>query len=291
MKIGFVGFGEAAFHIAKGLRQPGIASICAFDINVTSNMRQRAREAQTVLVDTNRELAQSCDIMLSAVTANQAANAAEQNAPYLTTSHIYADLNSVSPGLKQSIARVIQASGARFAEIAMMAPVPPYGHKVPMLAGGDGAQDFVAALAPFGISAEIVSREVGTAAATKMFRSIIVKGLEALLTECVLGASRYNADERVFASLAETFPAINWKELADYMVGRVVVHGERRAREMEEVAATLREIDIEPIMAEAIVRRMDWSVELGLKQIFQGEAPQSYRHVVDAATKKPVGAD
>jgi 3-hydroxyisobutyrate dehydrogenase-like beta-hydroxyacid dehydrogenase len=193
--------------------------------------------------------------------------------------------------LKQSIARVIQASGARFAEIAMMAPVPPYGHKVPMLAGGDGAQDFVAALAPFGISAEIVSREVGTAAATKMFRSIIVKGLEALLTECVLGASRYNADERVFASLAETFPAINWKELADYMVGRVVVHGERRAREMEEVAATLREIDIEPIMAEAIVRRMDWSVELGLKQIFQGEAPQSYRHVVDAATKKPVGAD
>ncbi len=159
----------------------------------------------------------------------------------------------------------------------MMAPVPPYGHKVPMLAGGDGAQEFVDQLAPFGISAEIVSREVGTAAATKMFRSIIVKGLEALLTECVLGASRYNADERVFASLAESFPGIQWKQLADYMVGRVVVHGERRAREMEEVAATLREIDIEPIMAEAIVRRMDWSVEAGLKQLFGGEAPKSYR--------------
>ena len=160
-----------------------------------------------------------------------------------------------------------------------------------MLAGGDGAPEFVEKLAPFGISAEIVSREVGTAAATKMFRSIIVKGMEALITECVLGASRYNADERVFASLAESFPGINWKELADYMVGRVVVHGERRAREMEEVAATLREIDIEPIMAEAIVRRMDWSVEAGLKQIFGGEAPKSYREVVDAAAKKPVGAD
>ena len=162
----------------------------------------------------------------------------------------------------------------------MMAPVPPYCHKVPMLAGGNGAPEFVEKLAPLGISAEIVSREVGTAAATKMFRSIIVKGLEALLTECVLGASRYNADERVFASLAETFPGINWKELADYMVGRVVVHGERRAREMEEVAATLREIDIEPIMAEAIVRRMDWSVEAGLKKRFNGEAPKTYREVV-----------
>jgi len=290
MKIGFVGFGEAACHIAQGLEQPGIASITAFDIQSNDKIRQRAREAQTRLLESNRELAASCDIMLSAVTADQALIAARQNAPYLTADHIYADLNSVSPGLKQSIARVIEASGARFAEIAMMAPVPPYGHKVPMLAGGAGAHDFVAALAPFGISAEIVSREVGTAAATKMFRSIIVKGLEALLTECVLGASRYHADERVFASLAETFPGIHWKQLADYMVGRVVVHGERRAREMEEVAATLREIDIEPIMAEAIVRRMDWSVETGLKQLFGGEAPKSYRDVVDAAAKKPVGA-
>lgn len=280
MRIGFIGFGEAAFHIAKGLGQPGIDSICAFDINVTEKVCQRARETGTRLVETNRELAQSCDIMMSAVTANQALNAAEQNAPYLTTAHIYADLNSVSPGLKQSIGRLIESTGARFAEIAMMAPVPPYDHKVPMLAGGAGAEDFVAELAPFGISAEIVSREVGTAAATKMFRSIIVKGLEALITECVLGASRYNADERVFASLAESFPGINWKELADYMVGRVVVHGERRAREMEEVAATLREIDIEPIMAEAIVRRMDWSVEAGLKKHFNGEAPKTYRDVV-----------
>jgi 3-hydroxyisobutyrate dehydrogenase-like beta-hydroxyacid dehydrogenase len=291
MKIGFVGFGEAAYHIAKGLRQPGILSITAFDINVTDKVMKRARETETRLAGSNQELAQSCDIMLSAVTANQAENAAEQNAPYLNSDHVYADLNSVSPGLKQSIARLIESSGARFAEIAMMAPVPPYGHKVPMLAGGAGAPEFVERLAPFGISADIVSRDVGTASATKMFRSIIVKGLEALLTECVLGASRYNADERVFASLAESFPGIQWKELADYMVGRVVVHGERRAREMEEVAATLREIDIEPIMAEAIVRRMDWSVEAGLKQFFGGEAPQNYRQVVDAGTKKTVGAD
>ncbi len=291
LRIGFVGFGEAAYHIAKGLRQPGIASIAAFDIKVTEMVRQRARETETRLLDTNQDLAEACEIMLSAVTADQVLNAAHQNAPYLTSNHIYADLNSVSPGVKQSIARVVEATGAGFAEIAMMAPVPPHGHKVPMLAGGQGAPDFVQKLAPFGISAEIVSREVGTAAATKMFRSIIVKGMEALITECVLGSTRYDADERVFASLAETFPGVNWKELADYMVGRVVVHGERRAREMEEVAATLREIDVEPIMAEAIVRRMDWSVEAGLKQIFHGAAPKNYRDVVDAVSKRTVGAD
>src|SRR5580700_820278 len=129
MRIGFVGFGEAAYHIAKGLRQPGIESITAFDIKVTDKVHQRARETQTRLVANNEELASSCDIMMSAVTADQAAAAAEQNAPFLTPDHLYADMNSVSPGLKQSIARVVASTGADFAEIAMMAPVPPYGHK------------------------------------------------------------------------------------------------------------------------------------------------------------------
>ena len=85
---------------------------------------------------------------------------------------------------------------------------------------------------------EVLPGEVGTAAAVKMCRSIVVKGLEALMCECMLGASRYEATAHVFASLNESFPGIDWQKLADYMIGRVVVHGERRAREMEEVADT-----------------------------------------------------
>lgn len=296
ISIGFVGFGEAAFHIANGLRQPGIRQIAAYDINTHTpglgeKIRQRAQQTETRLVETNEELVRTSGIILSAVTSNQAAPAAEQNAPYLHSGLLYADLNSVSPALKQSIARTITASGARFVEIAMMTPVPPYGHRVPMLAGGDGAPQFVERMRPFGLNIEIVSEEVGVAAATKMFRSIVVKGMEALLTECVLGASRYGAESRVFASLAESFPGLNWPELADYMVGRVVVHGERRAREMEEVAETLRALDIDPIMAEATARRMDWSAQLGLKALFHGEPPKSYRDVVDAIAKMAPVAD
>ena len=296
LSIGFVGFGEAAFHIAKGLRQPGVSSITAYDINtqtpgVGERIQKRAQETGTRLVETNQELVRSASVILSTVTANQAGPAAEQNVPYLTAQHFYADLNSVSPGLKQSIERTITASGARFVEIAVMAPVPPHGHRVPMLAGGKAAQEFAELLGPLGFSIEVVAEQVGTAAAIKMFRSVVVKGLEALLTECVLGATRYGADQRVFASLAESFPGINWKELADYMVGRVVVHGERRAREMEEVAATLRSLDIEPIMAEAIVKRMDWSAKLGLKNRFGGDVPKNYQDVLNVLAKMSAAAD
>jgi 3-hydroxyisobutyrate dehydrogenase-like beta-hydroxyacid dehydrogenase len=287
LSIGFVGFGEAGFHIAKGLREAGIERLIAFDVNADTpelgeKIRGRAAETATRLADTNEDLIRSCEIVLSVVTSDQAVKAAVQNAPYLRPGSVYADLNSVSPAVKQSIAQTIAATGARFVEIAVMAPVPPCGHRVPMLAGGEAAGEFAERLAPFGMRVEVVSREIGVAAATKMFRSIMVKGMEALITECVLGASRYGAESRVFASLAESLPGIDWEQLADYMVGRVVVHGERRAREMEEVAETLRSLDIEPIMAEATARRMDWSAQLGLKARFNGEAPRGYREVLDA---------
>lgn len=281
-RVGFVGFGEAGFHIAGGLRGAGIAGIIAYDINADTpglgeTIRRRAQETGTRLVDSNAELTSGSDIVISTVTANQALDAASQNAPGLRSGHLYADLNSVSPALKQKIDRVISATGARFVEVAVMAPAPPYGHKVPMLVGGAGGAEFIEQMRPFGMHMEFTSARVGEAAATKMCRSIIVKGLEALLTECVLGASRYGAEDRVFQSLAETFPGIDWPEMATYMVGRVVVHGERRAREMEEVAETLRSCGVDPLMAEATVRRMDWSAALDLKRIFGGEAPASHR--------------
>jgi len=281
-RVGFVGFGEAGFHLAAGLRGAGITGIIAYDINtntpgLSEKIRRRAEESGTRLVGSNAELTSGSDIVISTVTANQALEAARQNAPGLRAGQLYADLNSVSPALKQTIDRVISATGAGFVEVAVMAPAPPYGHKVPMLVGGAGGPEFIGRMRPFGMQMEFTSAKVGEAAATKMCRSIIVKGMEALLTECVLGASRYGAEERVFQSLTETFPGINWPEMATYMVGRVVVHGERRAREMEEVAETLRSSGVDPIMAEATVRRMDWSAELGLKRLFGGEAPSSHR--------------
>lgn len=289
-RIGFVGFGEAGFHIAGGLRSAGIQHIAAYDIHTWTPgrgeiIRQRAQETAVQLTDSNGELSGKSEIILSTVTSDQALIAAQQTAPGLSPTHLYADLNSVSPAVKQSIDRVISATGARFVEVAVMSPIPGYAHKAPMLVGGAGGEEFIRRMTPFGMRMEYTSPNVGQAAATKMCRSIVVKGLEALLTECVLGAGRYGAEEGVFKSLAETFPGIDWPRMATYMVGRVTVHGERRAREMEEVSETLRSIGVEPIMAEATARRMDWSAQLGLNRIFGGQPPANHRDFAEAVAK------
>jgi 3-hydroxyisobutyrate dehydrogenase len=289
--VGFIGFGEAGFHIARGLGGAGASRISAYDINTRTpglgeKIWRRARESEVALVESNAELARASDILLSTVTANRAREAAEQTAPFLEARHIYADLNSVSPALKQSIGEIVESRGARFVEAAIMSPVPPHGHRVPMFLGGASAQSFVELLAPFGMKLEIISDQIGAASATKMCRSIIIKGLEALLLECVLGAAPYGAAERVFATLEETMPGLNWPKLASYMISRAVEHGERRAREMEEVAATLRAIGVEPIMAEATVKRQDWLAKLDLLSQFGGRAPEDYHAVVQAIADK-----
>jgi 3-hydroxyisobutyrate dehydrogenase-like beta-hydroxyacid dehydrogenase len=294
MKIGFIGFGEAGSTLARGLRAAGVTDICAYDVNTNTTglgkkIRERADESKVCLVDSNVTLASMTEVLLSTVTANCALEAANQTAPHLKSHHFYADLNSVSPALKQSIDQVITASSARFVEVAIMSAVLPHGHRVPMLLGGPHAQAFADLFTPFGMRLEVLPGEIGAAAATKMCRSIIIKGLEALVLECLMAAHEYGAEDRVLASLSETFPGIDWPKLAGYMIGRVVVHGARRARELEEVAETLRDVGIEPLMAEATARRQDWCASLNLSQVLSSDQIEDYRKVL-AAIKNPTKA-
>jgi len=279
--VGFIGFGEAGSNIAKGLKSAGIKRIFAYDID-PDRVRSNATETETPLLVSNRELADAAQVLFSTVTCARAKEAAKQTAPFLKAHHLYADLNSVSPDLKKQINDIVSSAGAGFIEAAVMSPVPLHGHRAPMLLGGMAAPSFADLMTPYGMRLEVISETVGTAAATKMFRSIIVKGLEALMLECVLASAPYGADERVLSSLTESFPGIDWQRLANYMVSRVIVHGERRAREMEEVAETLESLGIEPIMAAAAARRQDWCAKLNITKQFGPQGPKTYREALEA---------
>src|SRR5262249_25054386 len=159
----------------------GVDDLLAFDINADAPrfgplIRRRAEQSGTILVDSSAALAREADVLFSTVTSSAAVDAANQTAPYLEERHRYADLNSVSPAVKQTIGTIIAAAGARFVEIAVMAPVAPYAHRVPMLAGGPEAKTFADAMTPLGMRVEVLEgAAIGSAAAVKMCRSIVVK--------------------------------------------------------------------------------------------------------------------
>jgi 3-hydroxyisobutyrate dehydrogenase-like beta-hydroxyacid dehydrogenase len=259
--IGFVGFGEAGFHLARGLRSAGAPPLVAFDIKAQDagaagdRIRARAADTGTCLAEHPRALADRAAVIISVVTAASAVDAATRIADALTSNHLYVDCNSVSPATKHQVAQAIGSGAGRFVEGSIMAPVPGADHRVPMLLNGPHAAALVSALTPFQMRLDIMDGAIGAAAAVKMCRSIVIKGMEALMLECTLAGETFGATDRVFDSLAETYPGMDWRKTARYMIGRIREHGERRAHEMEEVAAMLRESGIAPFMAEATARR------------------------------------
>jgi 3-hydroxyisobutyrate dehydrogenase-like beta-hydroxyacid dehydrogenase len=286
-RIAFIGFGEAGQTISRGLRAEGAADICAYDIlfddSANNGALKRSAEALGVGVAASHAAAvRDADLVFLAVTASSSLDAAQSCIPELKKGQLFLDINSVSPQRKLETAARVAASGASYVDVAVMAPVAPYQHKVPLLIGGPGAAGFLPRALALGMKAGFVSAEVGQASAIKMFRSIMIKGLEALTLECMLAASEYRVEERVLASMAETFPSIDWNRTSGYMLERVVSHGRRRAAEMREVAATLQGIGIEPLMATATAARQQWLADLDVKRHLGGRKTEDRAELIGA---------
>jgi len=169
----------------------------------------------------------------------------------------FLDINSVSPETKRADEAAIVKSGAAYVEAAVMAAIAPYGLKVPMLLGGKPAAELATILNPAGMKMEPVAAIVGQASAIKMCRSVMIKGIEALVVEGFLAARHYGVEDKVIASLDETFPGLNWNRQVGYMLERVLIHGRRRAAEMREAADTVAAAGLEPLMSTATARRQD----------------------------------
>ena len=269
-RVAFIGFGEAGQTISRGLLAANAARIVAYDILFAASppsAPQQAAQAMGIAIARDHVAAvREADIVFLAVTASSSLQAALSCLPGLREGQLFLDINSVSPQRKLETAARVAKSGAAYVDVAVMAPVAPYEHKVPCLIGGPGAAALLPRAQAMGMKMELVSAEVGQASAIKMFRSIVIKGMEALMVESMLAASEYRVEERVLASLKETFPTLDWEKLSGYMIERVVSHGKRRAAEMREVAETLKGIGIEPLMAAATAERQQWVAELGVKE-------------------------
>lgn len=276
MTLGIIGFGEVGGIFGRGLRgQNGIDAVLAWDLRFadaqTGAAARAAAQADGIeAVDGMAALCARADLLISAVTASNTLAVAQQAAPHARRGARFLDLNSASPGTKQQAAAALQAAGVDYVEAGVMTSVPPYGIRVPMLLGGAQAADLAQLLQAWGMDAKPVSAELGVASAIKMSRSVMIKGLEALVIESYATARRYGVEDQVLPTLKETFPQIDWDKQGAYFFSRVVQHGQRRAEEMREAARTVQEAGYEPLMAEAIARKQQAVADLARAGVFAG---------------------
>jgi 3-hydroxyisobutyrate dehydrogenase-like beta-hydroxyacid dehydrogenase len=215
------------------------------------------------------------------VTASQAVPVASACAPAVKKGAWFLDFNSASPGAKRRAAALIDPAGGRYVEGAVMTSIPPYRIKVPLLLGGSGASELAPLLMRLGFNAKVANAQLGVASAVKMCRSVMVKGLEAMVIESFTTARAYGVEDAVLASLAETFPGIDWEKQGAYFFQRVIEHGRRRSEEVREVAETVREIGLTPWSAQGTAERQAWIADLSEQGLFGSKGTKEFARSPD----------
>jgi 3-hydroxyisobutyrate dehydrogenase-like beta-hydroxyacid dehydrogenase len=272
-RIGHVGYGEVGTILAQALKPQALAWVGTWDVLLPDPvqgpaMAARARAAGVETCASADALYREANLVISAVTASNTYAAAEDAARSIRAGTFYFDLSSASPDTKARAAKLVEAAGAHYVEAGVMTSVPPYGIRVPMVVGGKRAVELARLLEPFGFALEVVSEDVGVASAIKMCRSVIVKGMEALVIESFTTARRHGVEARVLESLKETFPGLDWEKQGAYFFQRVIKHGKRRAEEMREAAVTVREAGFDPLMAAATAQKQAQVATLAAKGTF-----------------------
>jgi 3-hydroxyisobutyrate dehydrogenase-like beta-hydroxyacid dehydrogenase len=264
-----IGFGEAGSTFAAAGAWGARAAAFDIDPGRAGAMRTLGVAAQ----DSMALALADAPLILSLVTADQAAQVAQDAAAALRPGAVFCDMNSVAPQTKQGAAQAIEAAGGHYVDVAVMAPVDPARLSVSLLLSGARAGEAEAALATLGFGkTRIVGDQVGRASAIKMIRSVMVKGIEALTAECVLAASQAGVLDEVLASLDASERPRPWMERADYNLDRMLVHGTRRAAEMEEVVRTLEGLGTGADLTRGTVARQRAIGALGVKTPPQGLA-------------------
>ncbi len=289
--IGFIGFGEAAYEMAKGLTQEGVTGIIAYDpLLIEQDMSHIIKEKMTAVgvvpCADAKEVAIKRELLIVAVPAQFALAACEAVEEDLTASHLYVDVSASSPTVKKNIAAKIAKSNGKSVDAAMLGPLTVNQHKVPMFISGDGAHEFKKRMDPYGMNITVVSEQAGDASSIKLMRSIYMKGTAALLMELLEASRELKVEDQVLASIKETMEAVPFEQVVNQLVTGTSIHSERRGIELEGSLELLEQLSINSVMTQASKTKLDYVSQLGLRQSFKGNRPSNWQDVIDEVKVK-----
>lgn len=289
-RFGIIGYGEAGQAIAQGLCSNKGTSIGVFDIKFndeefSKSLGPKAKGQGVIVEEDMKSLVANNDIILSVVTGEVATQVVKDSLPFIKEGKVFVDMNTVSPREKMLMGELIEEKRGSFIEVAILGAIASYGFQSPMLVCGKRADEFVNLLGNMGFNVKFVSKEIGKASYLKMLRSVFAKGVEALLLEMLIGAERCDLLEQLMDAIVEHMDGSSFQEIANTWITTNVIHAERRTEEMKHVIGTLNELQVRPIMAEAVRDRLRTSSQSGLKDFFKGRKPDDYREVINAMVK------
>jgi 3-hydroxyisobutyrate dehydrogenase-like beta-hydroxyacid dehydrogenase len=286
LRVGFMGFGEAAWCFGRDLARAGLDGLVAYSRSgaraaAKDPLRRRAAQAGVELVATPRELCRRADVIIALTPGKTALSALRSALPHLERRHLYVDASSAAVKTMERAAALLEGR-AGFVDAAIMGPVPLNGIRVLTVASGPAARRFHALLAPYGMNIRPIGGDPGAASAMKLIRSVCMKGLSAVLIESLEAAHRRGILDFVAGDIAGSFAERPFPQIMQRLVCGTAVHAERRVHEMTDVLALLRDLGAPARMTRATRAKLMDVAAMGLRERFGGREPDSIARVLQA---------
>ncbi|TSB48586.1 NAD(P)-dependent oxidoreductase [Alkalicoccobacillus porphyridii] len=288
MKVGFLGYGEAAYELSNGLKEEGLTEIKAYDVmmrheKMGAQIKSRAESANVQLVASLSELIQDIQILFVAVPASKALEVSLNVREELKDqSFLYVDVSASNPSIKQEIEKALTERHIKFVDAAMLGPLPVYKHKVPISASGTGTQELIDQMSPYHMNITVVGNKAGDASAIKLIRSIFMKGIVGLYLETLQASESYNVSSEVLSSLEETMDSHQFMDTLNRLVTGSAVHAERRSYELQSSIDMLDEVGLNSDLTKAAKEKL---VELAKVSTNQSNKPSDWKEVLSYYSK------
>ncbi|NPV45068.1 MAG: NAD(P)-dependent oxidoreductase [Firmicutes bacterium] len=285
MKIGFIGFGEAAYFISVGLNQQGVTGMVAYDTmaqHPTMGMlvQKRAQESSVALLESASAVARMVDVLFIAVPSSYALDVCREVVGDLHQGQIYADVSASTPATKLEIWKLLEPTGVLFVDAAMLGSLPQYKHRVPIAASGNGAEAFCDVMSPLGMCITLTGEQPGAASAIKLVRSIFMKGLGALMCEMLQAADAYGVANEVIASIGKSLDGIPFTKHLDRLVIGTAIHASRRAAELKGSIKMLKECALDSTMSVASMHKHEMMSEFRFAELYAMQKPESWQQII-----------
>ena len=265
--LGFLGFGEAASQIACGFHTQGITENAAYDVAMNTKggqkklLGERLQETDVTPVESIEQLMRRSRIIFLVVPAKFARDAAMEALSYMTKEHIFCDLTTNKPSVKEELGRSFAERGYLYVDASVMGAVPIYQHRTPMYFCGNGAKEMIRLMTPLGMNLTYVGEEAGRAVKMKLTRSIFVKGVEALTLETLMTARKLGIEKEIVEGIEASFQKLGFTRFCGQLVTSGVLHAERRSYEALECRELEDELGLNSLMAEAAFQKLKWYAE------------------------------
>ena len=295
VSLGYIGFGEAAFHMAKGLCGEGLTGILAYDVALDSDgpykktvLDRIAAAGSVTAAASAKELVEKCDFVVICVPARFTPSTADGLLPFARKGQYFIDVTTALPDIKQAEAVKFAEKGAFYVDSAMLGGLVGYGHKVPILASGEGADAWHDAMTPWGMNIKLVGEgsKPGDASRIKLVRSVFTKGLEALLTEALVFAHKCGLEDRFMQSVCATMEKQPFEKLVVALAGSDFVHSERRGFEVGEAMELMEQVGVKPLVSAGAKARMAHTTSFGCAKELNGASPKSLEEIFALMDRK-----